>query len=196
MMDDVVASPDEALVGQVRGLRQVLDFLKDTKKVFIPPIPRFVFGGCCATKHHAPNTSSPDHPAKMLTEHIRQRHTITKALVDSKASHFRVTDVLGIFAATHDSLTEKARKICTFTHKDNVHLMPAGYRLLAEEIVLDCNIISSKQQSTAKQLRTTIAPPSEEKMWRGFRTTRGVRRTLAVPQQGRGGPRHHPYRRN
>ena len=71
----------------------------------------------------------------------------------------------------HDSLTEKARKIRTFTHKDNVHLTPVGYRLLAEEIVLDCNIISSKQQSTAKQLRTPIASPSEEKMWRGFRTT-------------------------
>ena len=83
MMGDVVPSPDEALVGQVRGLKQVLDFLKDTKKMFIPPIPRFVFGGCFATKHHAPNMTSPDHPVKMLTEHIRQRHTITKALVDS-----------------------------------------------------------------------------------------------------------------
>ena len=49
-------------------------------------------------------------------------------------------------------------------HKDNVHLTPTGYRLLAEEIVLDCNIILSKQQSTAKQLRNTTAPPSEEKM--------------------------------
>ena len=59
MMGDVVASPDEPLVEQVRGLRQVLDFLKDTKKVFIPTIPRLVFRGCCATKHHAPNPSSP-----------------------------------------------------------------------------------------------------------------------------------------
>ena len=79
----------------------------------------------------------------MITEHIRQRHT--KTLVNSKATHFRVTDVLGIFAATHDSLTEKTRKLRTFTHKDNVHLTPAGYGLLAEEIILDCNIISSKQ---------------------------------------------------
>ena len=196
MIGDVIPSPDEALVGQVRDLRQILDFLKDTKKVFIPHVPGYVFGGCCATKHHAPNTTAPDHPVKMLTEHIRQRHTITKALVDSKASHFRVTDVLGIFTATHDSLTEKARKICTYMHKDNVHLTPAGYRLLAEEIVLDCNIISSKQQSSAKQLRTPNAPPSEEKMWRGFRTTRGVGRTSAVLQQGRGGPHHHPCRRN
>ena len=161
--------------------------------MFIPPIPRIVFGGCCATKHHEPNTKAPDHPVKMLTEHIRQQHTITKALVRSKTLHFRVTDVLGIFTATHDSLTEKTRKIRTFAHKDNVHLTTEGYRLLAEKIVLDCNNISSKQQNTAKQLRITTAPPSEEKMWRGFRTTRGVGRTSAVPQRGRGGPRHHPY---
>ena len=64
----------------------------------------------------------------------------------------------------------------------------AGYKLLADEIVLDCNIISSKQQNTAKQLKTPTAPSSEEKMWRGFRTTRGVGRTSAVSQRGRGGP--------
>ena len=141
------------------------------------------------TRHHptirskcSQNTSDNGTPS--------QKHWLTQA------SHFRVTDVLGIFTAMHDSLTEKARKIRTFTHKDNVHLTPAGYRLLAEEIVLDCNIISSKQQSTAKQLRTPTASPSEEKMWRGFRTTRGFGRTSVVPQRGRGGPRYHPYRRN
>ena len=192
MMGDVVPSPDEALVGQIRGLRPVLELMKDVKKVFVPPIPRFVFGGCCATKHHAPNTASPDHPAKMLTEHIRQRHTITKALIDSKTAHFQVTDVLSIFSSTHDSITDKARKFRTFSHKDNVHLTPAGYRLLAEEIVLDCNTISAKQQATAKQAEFKPPPPCEEKTWWGFRTTRGIGRTSAVPQRGRGGYRHHP----
>ena len=43
MMGDVVPSPDEPLLGQVCGLRQILDFFKDTKKVFIPPVPRYVF---------------------------------------------------------------------------------------------------------------------------------------------------------
>ena len=196
MMGDVVPSPDETLVGQIRGLRPVLELMKDVKKVFIPPIPRFVFGGCCDTKHHAPNTASPEHPAKMLSEHIRQRHTITKAFIDSKTAHFRVTDVLSIFSSTHDSITDKARKFRTFSHKDNVHLTPAGYRLLAEEIVLDCNTISAKQQINAKQAASKPPPPSEEKVWQGFRTTRGVGRTSAVPQRGRGGYRHHPYRRN
>ena len=194
MMGDVVPSPDEALVGQIRGLRPVLEILKDVKKVFVPPIPRFVFGGCCATKHHAPNTASPDHPATMITEHIRQRHTITKALIDSKTSHFRVTDVLSIYSSTHDTITDKARKFRTFSHKDNVHLTPAGYKLLAEELVMDCNIISAKQNS-AKHAEPKPTPPCEEKMWRGFRTTRGVGRTSSAPQRGRGGFRHHPYRR-
>ena len=122
-----------------------------------------MFGGCCATKHHAPNTTAPDHPVKMLTEHIRQRHTITKVLVNSKASHFRVTDVLGIFTATHDSLTKKARKIRTFMHNDNVHLTQGGYRLLAEEIVLDCNIISSKQQGSANSSEPPLLRPVKKR---------------------------------
>ena len=43
MMGDIVPSPDEALVGQVRGLWQVLDFLKDTKKCSSHP-----FRGTCS----------------------------------------------------------------------------------------------------------------------------------------------------
>ena len=130
MMGDVVASPDEALVGQVRGLVQVLDFLKDIKKVFIPPIPRFVFGGCCASKHHAPNTSEPNHLVKMITEHIRQRHTITKALVNSKATHFRVTDVLSICAATHESLIKKNTQV-THLHAQRQCPSDAGWLQVA-----------------------------------------------------------------
>ena len=36
MMGDVVPSPDEALVGQVRGLRQILDFFEGHKKSVHP----------------------------------------------------------------------------------------------------------------------------------------------------------------
>ena len=62
MMGDVVASPDEALVGQVCGLRQVLDFLKDIKKVFIPPVR-----GLCS-----------DDAVPLSTMHLTHQHRITR----------------------------------------------------------------------------------------------------------------------
>ena len=73
-----------------------------------------------------------------------------------KTSSFRVTDILGIFSASHDSYTEKACKLRTFTHKDYVHITPAGYRQIAEELLLDCNIIAAKQQLVAKQARAML----------------------------------------
>ena len=119
----------------------------------------------------------------MLTEHIRQRHTITKTLVDMKITTFRVTNVLGIFASSHETLTDKAQKLRTFTHKDNVHLTPSGYKLLADELLLDCNTVAARQHFVIKQSKATTILPSEEKSWRGFRTTRGVGRTS--PQTAR-----------
>ena len=37
MLEEVVPSPDESIVGQVRGLQGVISSLKDTRKVFVPP---------------------------------------------------------------------------------------------------------------------------------------------------------------
>ena len=196
MLGEIVPYRDENIVGQVCGLQGVLSLLKDIKKVFIPPIPRFVFGGCCANKTHASNTSAPEHSGKMLTEHTQQRHTITKILVDMKTTTFRVTDILCIFVTSHESLTDKARKLSTFTHKDNMHLTPTGYKLLAEELLLDCNSLAAKQHSAVKQTKAaTSTPPSEEKFWRGFSTTQGVGRTSTTATFRRGGVRHHPNRR-
>ena len=160
-----------------------------------PPIPRFIFGGCCANKTHPSNTTAPEHPAKMLAEHIRQRHTITKTLVDMKTTTFPVTDILGIFTSSHETLTDKARKLRTFTHKDNVHLTPTGYKLLVKELLLDCNMVTAKQHSAMKQSKAATVLPSEEISWRGFRTTRGIRRTSTQTARGRGGVHHYPYRR-
>jgi hypothetical protein len=42
-------------------------------KLFIPPLPRYVFGGCCTKQDHCTNTSEPQHARDMLkkVEHLR-----------------------------------------------------------------------------------------------------------------------------
>ena len=112
-----------------------------------------------------------------------------------KTTTFPVTDILGIFTSSHETLTDKARKLHTFTYKDNVHLTPTGYKLLVEELLMDCNIVAAKQHSAMKQSKAATVLPSEEISWRGFRTTRGIRRTSTQTARGRGGVHHYPYRR-
>ena len=102
MMGDVVPSPDETLVGQIRGLRPVLELMKDVKKVFIPPIPRFVLVEAVTqnTMHPtlhlrstrqkcSPNTSDSDTPSQKHSL-IQRQHT-SGLLTSLASSHPRMT---------------------------------------------------------------------------------------------------------
>ena len=75
---DVIYTPDDILREQVKSLSCLEIHLKNRAKIFIPPIPRFVFGSCCDSNTHGTNTSSSLHPQQALAEHTRQRHTVIK----------------------------------------------------------------------------------------------------------------------
>ena len=47
MLGEIVYTPNSFISEQVGTLRAVLDSVKNNKKIFLPPIPRFAFGGCC-----------------------------------------------------------------------------------------------------------------------------------------------------
>ena len=88
MLGDVVYTPDSFIAEQVTTLRPVLDAVKNLDKIFIPPVPRFAFRGCCENITHSPNTHTPTHSSFALTEHVRQRNSITKHINDTKAKNF------------------------------------------------------------------------------------------------------------
>ena len=141
----------------------MLASIKNHLKIVLPPIPRYVFGSCCNDTSHAPNVSSPTHITTSLTEHIRQRSTIIRKLHDHKTQHFKVIDLLGIFAPTSASITDKGIGLKCHTHRDNVHLTENGYKLVANTII-----------SEAKLLRDRVYPPSNPTL-----TARGERIRIA-----------------
>ena len=61
MLGEIVYTPDSFIAEQLVTLRSVLDSVKSNDKIFLPPIPRFAFGGCCENTSHAPNTLLPTH---------------------------------------------------------------------------------------------------------------------------------------
>ena len=70
MLGEVVYTPDNFIAEQVATLRPVLDMVKNLDIIFIPPVPRFAFGGCCENTMHAPNTRTSSHSTFALTEHV------------------------------------------------------------------------------------------------------------------------------
>ena len=90
MLGEIVYTPDSFISEQVGTLRAVLDSVKNNNKIFLPPIPRFAFGGCCENTCHASNTRLPTHSTLALTEHIRQRNCIIKNITATNTQTFTV----------------------------------------------------------------------------------------------------------
>ena len=185
-MGDVVFTPDTILKEQVKLVSSLESVCKNRGKIFLPPIPRFVFGSCCTTKTHGTNTRSSTHPAHAISEHIRQRHTIIKSLHSTGITNFKVIDILHSIRDGPD--TEENRLTCfkKVTASDNVHLSPEGYAKIAT-----C-IVDAAQQLTSRP-RVQGGPPRGVEIlgWHGFVTTTG---SPPDPARGRG-MHHHPYRR-
>ena len=192
MLGDVTGAPDGAVREQIRVLGPVLEVLKNKKKVIIPPIPRYVFGPCCETPEHAPNTRSTTHAKEALADHLRIRSTIKQALTELKESNYRITDVIGTLCGTNTAPADKLVKLKAVTARDNVHLLPAGYLALARSVMCDGQKAATKQSTVAKMDLSASQPP---RSWKGFTTTSGIGKVSSLKYERRGFGRLHPYRR-
>ena len=197
MPGDVMPIEDGPLTTQVSQVCSALDLGKGGPKIVLPPIPRYMFGGCCTNPTHAPNTRDENHGHNTLTNHIKHRKTIIKTLSDTGCKHFKVLDFISTYTQDHTLPSQKIDALRRITDRDNVHLTQEGYAKLADKIIHEAEALTT----THKQLRNT---PSKHKPgsknWRGFIYTEGVGRAssgsgLGPRKQERGGNRNHPYRR-
>ena len=194
LLGDAVYTPDGVVREQVRLLGSLETCLKGRAKIFIPPIPRFVFGSCCGNESHAQNTHTSTHPAHAIMEHTRQRHTIIKSLNSIGMTHHRVIDVMQNLNTDTDSQQNRIKSLKKYTHGDNIHLTVPGYSKLAENIVAAATAMTSSRTPVPNSITKGL----ERTSWRGFIITTSYGAALRhhpdTNSRGRGG-RHHPYRR-
>ena len=196
MPGDVVPVADDMLATQVRQVAAALKTLKDTGKIIVPPIPRYMFGGCCNNSSHAQNTQNTTHGQTSLNDHTRQRKTIIQTLADSGCSNFKVLDFVGTYAPDHLPTTQKLDILRHHTHQDNVHLSPDGYAKLANRIIDEALSLTSKNNTNRKH--TSTQRTLTGRSWRGFISTAGIGRSSApAPAYSRHlqRHRHHPYKK-
>jgi hypothetical protein len=84
-----VSVMDDAMVTQTLSLIQHLYMHSYRRSHFIllPPIPRFVFGGCCNDLNHCSNVRNSNHGTVMISEHYRVRSAMKAEIVGRKASN-------------------------------------------------------------------------------------------------------------
>ena len=141
--------------------------------MFIPPIPRYVFGGCCSDTSHSTNIHEKDHSASMVSAHSRLRSTLKHELIKKRENGIWVLDVLGSLTQK-SGLEAQVQQLKLLTDKDNVHLNLEGYTAIADGIVDACKKLGKKTDTAA----SIVSVPGRTS-WRGFETYPGIGRSAS-----------------
>jgi hypothetical protein len=168
--------------------------------VLVPPLPRYLFTGCCNQPGHSTNISMPGYSNTLLSDTIGLRNQLKKFVVGLGIKRCLVMDSCCVAdcPATANTVTrlDALKKVCA---QDGVHFTPDGYRNLVDSI-LKCDSLLS-----VKSVIVTTTAAKQCHYWRGFKSHRGSalgntsqRGATRGGKFGRGGRyvRHfHPYRR-
>jgi hypothetical protein len=189
----------------VEGIIPIIACKKDSVGLVVPPLPRYIFSGCCDQKDHCPNITDPDHPRKMLADIICLRNSLKKIVSSHGLTNTRVLDSCCVTKCTGTANTEmRLAAIRDVMSHDGVHYLSEGYANLADNCV-------TAMEETVRKCETAPVDSSQQKhFWRGFRSTVGAKVCVSVnsgrgnitrgshrgANRGRPGRQFHPYRRN
>jgi hypothetical protein len=204
---NVVTCPLQSFRKVLENTTAVFSAKKDSKMIVIPPLPRFLFAGCCSALGHSTNVDSEGHAQKLLTDIIGLRTCLKKFVASLSLGNCRVMDSCCVTECVSTAnITTRLDALKTVTATDSVHFTSVGYENLVRNIVREGNRnVSDARKQTSSKLH----------FWRGFRSTFGAAavtpnyRTNWQPGRDRGGSgrgrpfrggrRHHPfhpYRKN
>jgi hypothetical protein len=162
--------------------------------VIVPPLPRYMFGGCCKLAEHCANVMKPKHASKLLGEVIDLRNCLKKHVAGLGIGNCRVLDTCRVTDCIPTAdLQTRVGALRAVTAKGSIHFLGTGYNHLVRHVM-----------HTPDQPNTNAKQPMEAKKhyWRGFRSPVGAN---ALAGNFRGGHahtrayrtmQHHPYRRN
>jgi len=214
LLGNVGVITDENLKIVIRKVLPILDHFTSLPKVVIPPIPRYVGGGCCHDVTHAPNVTNKGYGEGMVEKTAHMRKVLREELKNSSLKQFWVPDIIsGLIPANVKSLADTAAELALLSVGDNVHYTSNGYKLLSETI---CHALVHLQNKAISAVPPIAGPRSTLFYWRGFVSCRGSARaartsytsgrTSSAPSRGgslsrrdsggsRGGSSYHPYSR-
>jgi hypothetical protein len=177
---------------------------KNMNVVVVPPLPRYIFVGCCSQEGHRTNIASNGHAEKLLKDVTGLRHQLKQFASRLGITKCRVLESCCVTScpptANTDSRLEALR---TVTAADGVHFQQARYKNLVDNILRGENLLNTR----------TALPNTVERVyyWRGFRSPIGKVIPAGLQSHGRGrsgryarGPSRkrgesllgcHPYRR-
>jgi hypothetical protein len=164
----VVVTPPEIFRRVVENVLPVLKAKGSKPCLILPPLPRYLFAGCCSDRGHCSNMHKKGYQEEIMGGFIQLRANLIRLLVSSGLTNFKVMDSC---CATNCPLTasvsERIGELRKVTSKDGVHFIDDGYRNIAERCT---RCISATLSDDCKP---TCSRKPTVHFWRGFRSPKG-----------------------
>ena len=172
MLGRIGVCSDSTFVGLVSKIAESLSTVKNSPCVVLPPIPRYISGGCCSDTNHSGGVTAVRADLLESCKHLRK--VLKEELLKIKQEGVWVADVVAGIAAPSDNtgntdkLMDSYRDIFT---ADNVHMTTVGYARLATTIVE--SVERAKTAITSGTADILITGEKRNFYWRGFASIRG-----------------------
>ena len=192
---DVILAENSTIVRLIQLLKPILDLVRNRKKIFITPLPRYIVAGCCSNAEHCTNRNSHDYVNGILSELSRFHACLKKELRTAGVTDFWVLEWDIILSGPKPSLMSETltalKEVCA---ADGVHFNAVGRGNMAASIG---KAISSAHDGSLVPSR--VAAPKKF-FGRGFVSSVGSRDRNDVKRfhshKSKGSLRSHPYSRN
>jgi hypothetical protein len=175
---EIVMVGEDQIRDSINKLKPALEKLETCKKIFIPPIPRYIFSGCCGKEGHCTNITNTGYQTHMLQEHTRIRSHIKTHTVNpthtTLRKNIRILDLIGTLNTNGaHSLTQQLQSLKEHTSRDNVHLTHTGYYKVSAAVARESTAMMKEEMKKAAPSGGGRPIP----YWHGFVIHQGVGRT-------------------
>jgi hypothetical protein len=196
----ITVCPDANFKLILSDLSPIFLSAQDNLKVIIPPMPRYLSGGCCSIPTHSTNVMDEGHSIAMLDKLTGLRVQMKKKLQDIGVKNYWLLDCLGAILGiappeNRGSNREISAEIVEKIGTDNVHLTDSGRKNVATVV---CRTFLSlrdgkigKNCPAEKESGIGSCVKKSQHFWRGFVSPVGSSPPPDLKKKTNF--RHHPY---
>ena len=127
---------DEVFTKLVDTVMPIIEAVQCEIKILIPPMPRYLFNGCCENPLHCVNVKESTHAESLLSATFRLRTLLKRKMAGTVPGSAWVMESCSVLLDSGElTVTEKIGKLRAVSGIDGVHLKPEGSENLAKNII-------------------------------------------------------------
>jgi len=203
MLSRVTTCSNESLYVALDRLKNVLGLVTGSL-IFMPPIARYLYTGCCDSEGHCEGIKGPHHAPQMMGKCQAIRNSIREYYL-RKPGNIMVPDTAQRMFPDCTNNGSLAAALGGVFAADGVHLNKVGYEKVTDVVVECIQEHCAASSFVAGPLGGLCGEKPAKYFWRGFTSPVGSKRPKEfyfarkhklvgkIRGQSRGGGRGHPY---